>query len=219
MKNKLLSTFPLLAKMKPTLNQIITLVGTSMITLMLGYGLGSMENKPLTASVSESSEIKEESITTTIEIETKPELTDGQLPLDLISTKTDVVTDLTTYTLRIPASTPGYNSIGSREDASIFVRCEVKDLEVLVTTPEFLSSDPQAVQIRWGSDQPQSQGWSGSSGGSALFSEAPRSFLTKAISQESFAISYKPWRTVDTSAKFELTNYKNLLTEMKRVCS
>jgi hypothetical protein len=74
MKNKLLSTFPLLAKMKPTKNQIITLLGTSMITLMLGYGLGSMENKTSTASVSESSEIKEESITTTrIEIETKPE--------------------------------------------------------------------------------------------------------------------------------------------------
>lgn len=219
MKNKLLSTFPLLVKMKPTKNQVITLVGTSVITLILGYALGNMGNKPSTASLSELSEPIEETTTTTTEAETKPELIDGQLPLDLISEKTDVVTDITTYTLRISASTPGYNSIGGREDALIVVRCEAKDLEVLVSTPEFLSSDSQTVKIRWGSNQPQSQRWSGSSGGTALFSEAPRSFLTKALSEESFAISYKPWRTVDTSAKFELTNYKNLLTEMKRVCS
>jgi hypothetical protein len=183
---------------------------------MLGYALGSMGDKPSTASVPEASETKDK---TTASADTTPELTDGQLPLDLISKKTDVVTDITTYALRIPASTPGYNSIGRREDATIYVRCEAKDLEVLVSTPEFLSSDSQTVQIRWGTNPPQSQSWSGSSGGSALFSSAPRPFLTKAIEQESFAISYTPWRTVGASAKFELTNYKNFLNEMKRVCS
>lgn len=140
-------------------------------------------------------------------------------PSSLINTETDVVTGVKKHTLVIKAVTPGANSIGIREHASLVFRCKSNSIDVFISTPEFLSSNSQNIQYRWGDTPPANQWWTGGGGGTALFSEAPRSFLAKAIANNQWAISYKPYNKVNTSVLFEFDDHKKDLKLMKTLCS
>jgi len=132
---------------------------------------------------------------------------------------TNDLTDAMKYTLNVTSAKPKRNSIGMNEDATIVVRCEGSKTELFVSTPEFLSSDSQTVKVRFDDGQVESESWSGSSGGTALFSKSPRSFLQQLASRDKVVLGYQPWREAATTTVFELTNhhadFEKMLTNCK----
>ena len=130
----------------------------------------------------------------------------------------NALTDTTEYLLSIPASSPGYNSIGTREDAQLVIRCEAGKNSLFVVTPEYLSNDPQTIQVRWDDKAPTSEYWTGAKSGDALFSNAPLSTLQRLLAHNKLVIGYKPWSQVSTTAVFTLDSYQDDIKTMLAHC-
>ena len=187
--------------------QVLGIAGVVAISSLSGYLIGSNGNQP--SSTVETSGVNSPAAQTKPKAETDT----------LIDTETDLVSGVKKHTLLIKASTPGRNSIGRTEYAYIVIRCKNRDMDVFVTTPEYLTSDNQNINHRWGDTAPTNEWWSGGSGGTSLFSEAPRSFLAKALANNQWALSYKPYNKVKTSVLFEFDDHKKDLKLMKTLCS
>ena len=139
-------------------------------------------------------------------------------PYSRITETQNHLTDTTKYLLKVVASEPGYNSIGVREDAEIIIRCEAGNNELYISTPEYLSSDSQTIQLRWNDGTLTSEYWTGSSQGTGLFSNSPISILQKLNASDRLVIGYKPWRSPATSAVFSLEEYREDLKQMLEHC-
>ena len=131
----------------------------------------------------------------------------------------DPVSGDTKHTLFIKASTAGSNGIGRRDFAVLVIRCESNDTDVFVATPEYLTSDSQQVSYKWDDQTPNTEWWNGGAGGTSLFSEAPVSFIAKAIAHDSWAMNYKPYNKVKTSAQFEFKTHRDDLQQMQTLCA
>ena len=191
---------------------IALVVGCSVLSAGLGY-LGGRQAETASTSDPEGTE----QVTDEEQGDTDSSA-DSPSTYSLITTTTNPLTDTTKYSLTITASEPGYNSIGTREDPYIHIRCEAGDNDLYVATPEFLSSDSQTVQLRWDGGAPTPEYWTGSSGGTALFSNSPISTLQKLSTSDRLVIGYKPWRTVESAAVFSLEDSREDLKKMLEHC-
>ena len=130
-------------------------------------------------------------------------------PTSAIDTEVDLVSGDKKHSLFIKASNEASNSIGSSDFAYLIIRCEGNKTDVYVATPEYITSDGQQVTFRWDDQTPSSEYWTGGAGGTSLFSEAPVSFIAKAIAHDTYAMNYKPYNKVKTSAQFDFEQYKD----------
>jgi hypothetical protein len=139
-------------------------------------------------------------------------------PTSAIDTEVDLVSGDKKHSLFIKASNEASNSIGRSDFAVLVIRCEGNTTDVYVATPEYLTSDDQKVTFRWDDQTPSAEYWNGGSGGTSLFSGAPVSFIAKAIAHDTYAMNYKPYNKVKTSAQFDFDQHKDDLQKMQTLC-
>ena len=200
----------------PKEKQTIALAtGVAVLTAVLGFVAGRQS-----AQVSKPVDKPDMSLSEAFEPDEKPQAPPAPLtPASNITKETNALTDVTKYTLQIPSAVPGTNSIGMSEDAHIIVRCEGGEKDLFISTPEFLSSDSQSVGIRWNDGSVNSEYWGGASGGSALFSGAPMTFLQRLANNDKVVIGYKPWQETASNAVFELSQHRADLEKMIKNCN
>lgn len=136
-----------------------------------------------------------------------------------ITIKTDPLTDSKNYFLSISTSEAIPNSIGMNEYGSIMVRCKGNKTEVYFNTANYIGNDYQTASLRWDGGAIEKQRVSPSSGGTALFSRAPKSFIAKASEAKKFVISYKPYSQTSETAVYEFTDQdRKDLKQMQIYC-
>ena len=135
-----------------------------------------------------------------------------------IRTEVNPINDTTKYTLRIPSETKNANSIGALERDMIIIRCEAGESDLFIATSAFLSSDDQSVKLRYDKGAVKSEWWSGSQGGTALFSGAPLSTMVNMFTHKELTISYSPWRKTVSFATFDLEPYHKDIDQMMKHC-
>ena len=135
-----------------------------------------------------------------------------------IVTDVNPMDDTTKYTLIMRSSNENANSIGMMEHDHLIIRCEAGDLDLYIATSAYLSSDGQSVKLRFDKGEVQSQWWSGSSGGSALFSGAPLSRMLDMLAHQELTIEYQPWRETKDFATFDLKPYHKDIDKMMGYC-
>ena len=123
-----------------------------------------------------------------------------------ITIETDPLTDAKNYFLSISTSEQIPNSIGMGEHGSIMVRCKGNETDVYFNAVGYIGSDYQTASMRWDGGPIEKQQVSPSSGGDALFSRAPKSFIAKASEAKKFVISYKPYSKTNETAVYEFTD-------------
>jgi len=201
----------LLSKLYEQRNTVAVLFGVAVLGVGIGYVLGRNTTAQVKStdspSLSEVFDDKEDNSPTTPSVESS----------SIIVTK-NPLTDVPKYILRVASAAPGKNSIGISEDAAIIVRCEGTSTELFLSTPEYLSSDSQTIKIRWNDEALQDQYWSGSTGGTALFSEAPRTFLKQLSTKDKVIFGYEPWREAASTAVFNLEDHRKDLKKMLTHC-
>ena len=201
----------LFSKLYEQRNTVAVLFGVAVLGVGIGYVLGRNTTAQVKStdspSLSEVFDDKEDNSPTTPSVESS----------SIIVTK-NPLTDVPKYILRVASAAPGKNSIGISEDAAIIVRCEGTSTELFLSTPEYLSSDSQTIKIRWNDEALQDQYWSGSTGGTALFSEAPRTFLKQLSTKDKVIFGYEPWREAASTAVFNLEDHRKDLKKMLTHC-
>lgn len=136
-----------------------------------------------------------------------------------ITIETDPLTDSKNYFLSISTSEQIPNSIGMAEYGSIIVRCKGNETDVYFNTVNYIGSDYQTASMRWDGGPIEKQQVNPSSGGDALFSRAPKSFIAKASEAKKFVISYKPYSKTDETAVYEFTDQdRKDLKQMQSYC-
>lgn len=130
------------------------------------------------------------------------------------------MTDASKYYLTVLTDKKMNSGYGLAEHGAIHVRCENGDIDLYIKAAAYLSSDDQNVKLRWDDGKPETQYWGGSSQGTALFSSAPRSFLSRAASSKKLVAQYTPWSSSDEIAVFKFTtaNQKDF-KKMQEYCS
>lgn len=143
---------------------------------------------------------------------------DPVTPDTSINEEVDPLTDETKYTFVLRSANEMANSIGMAERDVLIVRCKSNTTEAYIQTTPYVSSDGQSVKLRWNGGEITSQWWGPSSGGGALFSEAPVSLLSKMTDADTLVISYKPYSKTAVSAVFEFDQARSDLKKMQEVC-
>jgi len=201
----------LLSKLYEQRNTVAVLFGAAALGVGIGYVLGRNTTAQVKStdspSLSEVFNDKEDNQATTPSV--------GSSSIRVVK---NPLTDVPKYILRVASAAPGKNSIGISEDAAIIVRCEGTSTELFLSTPEYLSSDSQTIKIRWNDEALQDQYWSGSTGGTALFSEAPRTFLNQLSTKDKVIFGYEPWREAASTAVFNLEDHRKDLKKMVTHC-
>ena len=201
----------LLSKLYEQRNTVAVLFGAAALGVGIGYVLGRNTTAQVKStdspSLSEVFNDKEDNQATTPSV--------GSSSIRVVK---NPLTDVPKYILRVASAAPGKNSIGISEDAAIIVRCEGTSTELFLSTPEYLSSDSQTIKIRWNDEALQDQYWSGSTGGTALFSEAPRTFLKQLSTKDKVIFGYEPWREAASTAVFNLEDHRKDLKKMVTHC-
>ena len=137
-----------------------------------------------------------------------------------IRKETNAMDDTTKYTLSFPSDNQMVNSIGMRENGRIVAQCDGPKTNLYMIGVAFLSSDGQSVKMRWDDGEPISQWWGGSQSGTALFSGAPRSFMSKASSAKKLVLQYSPYSRADEIAVYKFSpqlqhDFKKMLEHCK----
>ena len=201
----------LLSNLYEQRNTVAVLFGVAALGVGIGYVLGRNTTAQVKStdspSLSEVFNDKEDNLATTPSV--------GSSSIRVVK---NPLTDVPKYILRVASAAPGKNSIGISEDAAIIVRCEGTSTELFLSTPEYLSSDSQTIKIRWNDEALQDQYWSGSTGGTALFSEAPRTFLKQLSTKDKVIFGYEPWREAASTAVFNLEDHRKDLKKMVTHC-
>ena len=122
-----------------------------------------------------------------------------------IRKETNAMDDTTKYTLSFASDNKMVNSIGMRKNGRIVAQCDSGKTNLYVIGVAFLSSNGQSVKMRWDDGSPVSQWWSGSQSGTALFSGAPRSFMSKASSAKKLVLQYSPYSRADEIAVYKFS--------------
>jgi len=182
---------------------------------VLGAGVGYVFGRNTTSQVKSTDS---PSLSETFDDREDDQLTTPSVESSSIRVVKNPLTDVPKYILRVASAVPGQNSIGISEDAAIIVRCEGASAELFLSTPEYLSSDSQTIKIRWNDGALQTQYWSGSTGGTALFSEAPRTFLKQLSTKDKVIFGYEPWREAASTAVFNLEDHRKDLKKMLTHC-
>ena len=148
----------------------------------------------------------------------EPEKPEVKTDKSQIRVEVNPINDTTKYTLQIPSETKNPNSIGTLERDMIIVRCEAGESDLFIATSAFLSSDDQSVKLRYDKGAVKSEWWSGSQGGTALFSGAPLSTMVNMFTHKELTISYSPWRKTESFATFDLEPYHKDIDQMMKHC-
>lgn len=122
-----------------------------------------------------------------------------------ITTEKDALNDTSKYYLTILSNAKIPTTYGG-EYGSIMVRCTENNTEVFFSAANYLGSDAQSVKMRWDGGAVQSVPMLGAEGGTALFSQSPKSFISKATKAKKLVVSYSPWRKADETAIYEFTD-------------
>ena len=143
------------------------------------------------------------------------------VPSTNVRTETDPMTDSKRHLLLIESTDTSPNSIGSPETSTLVFRCDAgKKPDAYVVIAGYIGIfDSPVVQTRWDGGKVNSEAWTTSQDGSAIFSGAPKSTLQKAASQDSLVVSWQPFGKTRQAASFDLKQHRGDLSAMEQLCS
>ena len=135
-----------------------------------------------------------------------------------ITTKKNPLNDTEEHKLVVLTSEELPDTFGSNYGA-IIVQCEAGKTDVVIKGVRYLSSDPQTVKLRWDDGPIKRERMLGSTSGTALFSQAPKSFISKASVAKKLVASYTPWNESDEVAVYEFTDQNRRdFKKMQELC-
>lgn len=150
------------------------------------------------------------------------QMREENLPKSQINQKIDPLTETTTYYLSILSDSSHANSIGVAEKASLVIRCKPGDMDVFISTPEFVSDESQWVKFKFDSGPIIEEYWDGGSSGTSLFPSIPsltKLNLQNLTSHSKYIINYKPYQKIPVSSVFNLQAHRNDIKKMISNCS
>ena len=135
------------------------------------------------------------------------------------SSSVDLMTDETKIRISHNSITKVSNSIGILEQATIWIRCNVKNdqttnLEAFIKTPTY-NSDNNKVGLRWDSGEPIRTSWNESTSGTSLFNQDPKKFINKLLESNTLVFQWSPYQSIPQAVKFDLIHMKKDIIQAK----
>jgi hypothetical protein len=130
----------------------------------------------------------------------------------------DLMTDEIKHAIYFDSSTTAANSIGVEEEATIYIRCNVKNEKIVsfksyIKTPTYNGSST-SVAVRWDKGEPLRTRWSGSASDTAFFAPKPKDFVNQLYNSDSLVFQWTPYNRVATAVKFDLGALKQDIDQM-----
>ena len=124
----------------------------------------------------------------------------------------DLMTDENKLAAYLKSSTTTANSIGMQEEATIWIRCSLKEdlissFNVYIDTPNY-NADNQNVGLRWDKGEPIKARWGKSVDSSAFFAPKPKVFTNKILNSDTLIFQWTPYNSGARAVKFDLGELK-----------
>ena len=134
------------------------------------------------------------------------------------SSNVDLMTDETKLRAYLDSSTTTANSIGIQEEATIWIRCSLKDnliksFDAYIDTPSY-NADNNNVALRWNKGEPAKARWSKSVDSSAFFAPKPKVFANQISNSDSLVFQWTPYNSGSRAVKFDLGDFKQDINKL-----
>lgn len=135
-----------------------------------------------------------------------------------VSESVSPVDDSKTVVLSISASKPIYNSYGSSENARLIIRCKEHSTDLFVALDEYLGSDSSSILYRLDGAPSQTDSWSESTDGKAVFAPNAVALSRKLASSKKFFIRISDFRGTNYDTEFKTDGLGKVLPKVASAC-
>jgi len=134
------------------------------------------------------------------------------------SSNVDLMTDETKLRAYLDSSTTTANSIGIQEEATIWIRCSLKDnlmksFDAYIDTPNY-NADNNSVALRWDKGEPAKTRWSKSVDSSAFFAPKSKVLANQISNYDSLVFQWTPYNSGSQTVKFDLGDFKQDINKL-----